>query len=181
MPSKNPEVLARAQKKWRAKNPDYLREWRAANPDKTAKYNEGSYERRKEQYRAYYHRNREACRAKQSAYRKAHPEKAAERQLKEKHGMSMTEKRVMWLDQDKKCKICKRDVTLLSAHVDHIHGTQIIRGLLCGSCNRGLGLFQDDHRILIAASEYLRPFQILPEINLASEVTIESHRRVQDS
>lgn len=39
--------------------------------------------------------------------------------------------------------------------LDHCHTSGAVRGLLCSSCNRGLGLFQDNPEILINAAQYL--------------------------
>lgn len=40
-------------------------------------------------------------------------------------------------------------------HVDHDHKTGIIRGALCASCNKGIGIFQDSVDVLTSAAKYL--------------------------
>jgi hypothetical protein len=162
MPSTNPEVLARAQKNWRKKNPNYLKEWRAKNPEKNLEYGKAAYERRKEQYRAYYHRNKERMLAYGKMRRAMFPEIQYATQLKKRCGLTLAEKRAMWEQQSHKCKICSRPITFQGSHPDHIHGSNpvIVRGLLCGSCNRALGLFQDSSAILETAAAYLRLFSM---------------------
>ena len=39
--------------------------------------------------------------------------------------------------------------------IDHDHETGIVRGALCSNCNAGLGLLQDDLRVVEAAADYL--------------------------
>jgi hypothetical protein len=51
------------------------------------------------------------------------------------------------------CAICGREQQRL--HVDHDHDTGKIRGLLCGSCNRGIGLLRHNPTILNRAAMYL--------------------------
>lgn len=52
----------------------------------------------------------------------------------------------------KKCMICGSDKKLC---IDHDHATGEVRGILCGVCNSGLGLFGDDVDKMKKAIEYL--------------------------
>lgn len=56
--------------------------------------------------------------------------------------------------QDSLCAICGKKPDK-EFHVDHDHKTGKIRGLLCDTCNRGIGYFKDDSNILRAAARYL--------------------------
>lgn len=67
-----------------------------------------------------------------------------------------------------KCEICGEFETAKSAKdstkvrqlaLDHCHKTGGIRGLLCGKCNTGLGVFRDNTDILFRAIQYLNKFQ----------------------
>lgn len=64
--------------------------------------------------------------------------------------------------QGGKCKICfspetrvSKDGTPFKLAIDHCHDTGEVRGLLCGTCNRGLGYFMDDAELLRTATLYL--------------------------
>jgi hypothetical protein len=41
-------------------------------------------------------------------------------------------------------------------HTDHIHGTKIVRGILCSSCNLAIGQLKDDPERLEKLAAYLR-------------------------
>lgn len=53
-----------------------------------------------------------------------------------------------------KCAICSEELPE-KPHTDHSHDTGKFRGILCRSCNIGLGHFQDDPTRLRSAAEYL--------------------------
>lgn len=56
--------------------------------------------------------------------------------------------------QKDQCAICSKSVSG-SLHVDHSHILGTVRGLLCGNCNRALGLFFDNPESLNNARDYL--------------------------
>lgn len=54
------------------------------------------------------------------------------------------------------CTICRRPANGRGRLVlDHDHETGSLRGILCSTCNVGLGNFRDNPAVLIAAAEYL--------------------------
>ncbi len=83
----------------------------------------------------------------------------ADRALHHNYGLDLQGWLAMYEAQGKACKICSRPGELegraSKLHVDHCHGTGVVRGLLCGPCNRGIGLLQHDPAILASASRYL--------------------------
>lgn len=65
--------------------------------------------------------------------------------------------------QGERCGICgRRPEREASIHVDHDHETGAIRGLLCITCNQGLGLFGERPELLLRAAVYLRNGGVLP-------------------
>ena len=92
------------------------------------------------------------CRAKYD------PEKFRDYQLRRKYGISAVEFDALLAAQGGGCAICSVAVNqdANSLAVDHCHTTGVVRGILCGRCNKALGLFQDDPTLLERAVIYLR-------------------------
>lgn len=61
--------------------------------------------------------------------------------------------------QGYRCAICKKPGDEKTLHVDHCHKSNLFRGMLCGNCNRGLGMFFDNTMFILSAWRYLRRFR----------------------
>ncbi len=57
--------------------------------------------------------------------------------------------------QNSCCKICDSTISIDNSAIDHNHSTGEIRGILCKTCNRALGMFKDSPKILEKALDYL--------------------------
>lgn len=84
-----------------------------------------------------------------------------ELRLAKKYGLTGDEVHKMLIDQSYKCKICNILLEGIgnqsnAPNIDHCHYTNNVRGILCGNCNRGLGLFFDKPENLEAAIQYLK-------------------------
>lgn len=77
-------------------------------------------------------------------------------QLKHRYKLPIEEYLNLYEEQDGQCAVCKTEIEKMTAHVDHCHDSGKIRGLLCGSCNIGLGYFKHDLLKLFRAAEYMR-------------------------
>ena len=61
------------------------------------------------------------------------------------------------VEQNGRCAICGVPEYELPSrlYIDHDHETGKVRGLLCPSCNTGLGHLKDDPEVLLRACIYL--------------------------
>ena len=74
-----------------------------------------------------------------------------------RYGLRLEDYQELMRAQEGKCAICKAYPSASRAlAIDHCHTTGKVRGLLCGSCNMGLGKFSDDPERLKVAAEYLK-------------------------
>lgn len=91
-------------------------------------------------------------------------EKILDRKRFRSYGISRDEYLQMLDEQEGVCAICKREersratVTnnMRALAVDHCHDTGNVRGLLCKTCNLGLGFFEDNPKFLNKAIRYLK-------------------------
>ena len=70
-------------------------------------------------------------------------------------GMTVDEFWNMYESQEGKCAICLQDIAAENSAIDHNHDSGKIRGILCKSCNRGIGLLKDEAQVLNRAYKYL--------------------------
>jgi hypothetical protein len=80
------------------------------------------------------------------------------------YGISLEDYEKLFAEQNGLCAICKEperakhrtnETRIRMMCIDHCHITGKVRGLLCGDCNRGLGMFRDNPKYLSSASDYL--------------------------
>ena len=72
--------------------------------------------------------------------------------LKRTFGITQADLDVLIESQGGVCAICRDGKP---EHIDHDHDSGKVRGVLCGPCNMGLGLFKDEPTRLSAAGAYL--------------------------
>ena len=144
MPHKDPEVRKAYLRDWRKKNLEYVREF-----DKNRWRN--NPERREAPKRRH----------------ELNPNRRAESVRKCLYGMSPEEYNARVEKQNGLCALCGRSEThidyrtkkIQSLSVDHDHVTGENRELLCGDCNRGIGMFDESIDLLLKAIEYLKKYK----------------------
>lgn len=61
-----------------------------------------------------------------------------------------------WMKQQAQCAIC--GVVFGEEEIDHNHTTDELRGLLCRTCNTGIGMLKDSSDLCLKASKYLTKY-----------------------
>lgn len=112
-------------------------------------------------------KNPEAKRAKHAKYakawREANRDKAKSSCLQKLYRITLDDYNQLLTLQKHVCAICKQPETNMQATgtkfslaVDHCHTTGKVRGLLCSSCNRAIGLFNHSSDTILSAVKYLK-------------------------
>lgn len=188
MPYANPEDAKAYRKAYREKNKEEIKAYEKAYNEKNREkinarqrayseknkerkkannkaYNEKNKEKIRAYARAYYEKNKEKLNVKHKAYREKNKDKKRESELKRNFGIGLHEYNLILTEQKGKCACCgihQNELTMNLA-VDHDHDTGLIRGLLCGKCNTGIGILGDNIEGLMKALNYLEKHELTKE------------------
>ena len=133
------------------RNRERSKDWVTANPE-LAKANRARY----------YQENKEKCNIVSKAWRLANRDKQNWSNKKYKYGITKEQHDALLLRQEKLCAICKKPTLVF--HIDHDHSCcpsppacgKCVRGLLCGNCNKALGLMKEDMNAIENMIKYLK-------------------------
>ncbi len=139
--------------------------YKKRHPERHAERNRRDYakhrEARKAAMRAYHWKNRDVEVLKMRKHYHENRETIRRARNASKYGITLEEYDSLFVIQGGVCALCGEpsdsEGRLLS--VDHCHDTGKVRGLLCSSCNMGIGIFDDDIASLEKAIAYLRSHQ----------------------
>lgn len=73
-----------------------------------------------------------------------------------RHGITPEEFWSIYEEQDGSCPVCDKAIEAEDSAIDHNHETGEVRGILCKTCNRALGLLGDNPKTLHRGSLYLQ-------------------------
>lgn len=152
----------------RASKAAYMRDYWKRNPEKYQAMLVRQRPKQRARMKALYQEQRDdpgfkARRARSNAKsHEKHARKRNDRQAARTYGITPEE----YVERRKaSCAICGRfDANEegkrgQGMHVDHDHDTGELRGTLCPTCNRGLGSFKDDPKLLVKAAAYLYDYE----------------------
>ena len=91
------------------------------------------------------------------ATKKVHGDHRRDYYRKKLYGLTQPQLDALYDRARDRCQICDKHQSEFKKGlcIDHCHKTGQVRGLLCGPCNRAIGIFNDDISRLSAAINYL--------------------------
>jgi hypothetical protein len=166
MPIKDPEKRREQARRWQEANRDRVRAarraWKSANPDKHRANAQRYYQKNRAAIQERRRRRKladpEAAKRRLREYRKARPHIFRNHWLRNQYGIEQPQWDALFDRQGRCCAICKTTDPggAKGWHTDHDHDTHKVRGILCRSCNTGLGTFKEDPDLFASALKYLR-------------------------
>lgn len=136
---------------------------KACVAERNKRYYADNKEAEQERYQTYYQANRDDLREKSRAWSAAHkdhrsaynrayheldPEQRSMRWREWRYGLTAEDYTSLLEAQRGVCGICHTEPNSKPLAVDHDHETGAVRGLLCGTCNSGIGMLKDDAELL---------------------------------
>jgi len=112
-----------------------------------------------------YHAQCKKCMLEKNRKYSAQPKqkrKIWENKIQYRYGITLLQYETLLKNQNGSCAICNtknpsvKNKKNCYFSVDHCHDTGRIRGLLCPTCNSGIGFLKDNPQIILKAAEYLR-------------------------
>jgi hypothetical protein len=106
------------------------------------------------------------------------PARHRNRNLKTRHGITTADFDRILAEQGGRCAICgipEPQAVMGRLHVDHCHCSGRVRGLLCFSCNTGIGKLGDTSGAVYRAFEYLKSKEQLGEITPQSSRALATY------
>lgn len=96
-----------------------------------------------------------------------------------RYGMTQEDYDTLYREQSGLCGICKNPPEIgKNLEVDHDHITGVVRGLLCGKCNKAIGLLGDTKESVVLALEYFNnPPAILRSVPKPPALATQDVRR----
>lgn len=149
----------------------YDKAYHIRNKEKKQLYRKERWVKYKERLSAYYKRYQKANAAQINAYNRQWYAKHIESERASgiawyhanesvircrRYGITIDAYREMLSRQNGACAICLSLPGRSRLHIDHNHDTGRVRGLLCSRCNAGVGMFKDNHELMLAAVEYVQ-------------------------
>lgn len=112
-----------------------------------------------EKQKQYAYLNKNKIRALGKIYYQNNKQKWTREALKRKFNLTIDEYNTILKNQNGGCRICNRKENSTPnrmLEVDHCHKTGQIRGILCGGCNKAIGLLKDSPILCESAANYLK-------------------------
>jgi len=131
----------------------YLRTCKNCRGENTKIKNRENFAQRQIENKKRYLKEKDIRILRGKEYRKNNPDATRSTLLKSKYGLTLDDYNKKLTEQNDSCAICGKHKSLhhegnrkgakKNLCVDHNHETGKVRGLLCCSCNRGLGYYEN--------------------------------------
>ena len=162
----NREKIRRYQALWRKQNSQMIKEYSIAWKHKNAKkikeasatWRKKNHEKRKLLAAVWRAKNRDKLREKARRRNREKPAIKLAWNLAQ-YGLTIESHAELMKQQNGLCAVCGKQPGKKRFAIDHDHRSGKNRGLLCTSCNTGLGLFLDNPMLLREAANYLEKHQ----------------------